>query len=973
MNTMKNICFILLFLALGIFGAQGRERVFADYFDIPTASSAGTAVTGRIHLERNKDVRTRPVPASYGFEALSASPFKLSTERDAAGRVYGVFRVAAGRELREGEYCVDVVLKDGKKELERFTVKIHVVPQTLWSTLYSRYAPETLKNPRLYGRKKPTDAQVAADIEELERGKGRFVGFKSYTAHPSEYPGQISKHDHSLGGTIEYDWEKVAVRLGGLGYAYATSDVYGPQGDAAKRERLRNALMLGLKEYMGSVSIEGDDVLVDGKPIGPYTGDGFSRLVDHKWAGVQISTHQWTLTDPLVVPCVYLMPYILEGEASGNARCVALKDAMLRYFQLFMSVIEPRRAIDDPQQRWGEIANPGQSSGAWADANIGHRSRTMMALPLLWADYNRPMTYVPYWYEDFYGGKPYEGFTFAHGWSPHGVMRDLAYWLSKTNVPTRRYGQSGFQPDGTISHHIGHGTDAAMVAYGFEWLTALNVGYNYLKGTPYEVSAATLQFELDRLLDVYPWLFYNGGMDYLVSGRSFLEDQSRFVENTYQKGVKSLLKAIGKRRDVMRKDSLRRVAAAIADGTDGRSGNKAYWVNEFMLHRRGGDKPFYASVKLKSERTVGAEDFDLRTRHSWHMGYGVMQLKIKGDEYSRPVLANYDWHALPGLTEEWRTDSLPLEGGSQASLPGANKIAGVLSDGTDGMAMYHHLPSEDYSSATARKSYHFMGDRIFAVGSGIRRLRSGQGAELATFMEQGALDSPLTVSGGGLDCVIAPGESRCVDLPVREMMYVHIGKRAYVLFPEGDVRLRILTGDSVNVTDRSLDVGPRRGSFILALMHVSNPAAGEYTYAVVPHATAKDKAVIIKEMSAVKVLRSPVGHAVKLPDGHLQAAFFEAGKMDVGGELISADRPAQLMLKSDTMAVGNPVPCDNAGELNLEMPCPLPSGTYPYTCGGIYPRAGRNVYVDGRAVRVELPAELLYSGTPIVVSKSSLQ
>ena len=153
------------------------------------------------------------------------------------------------------------------------------------------------------------------------------------------------------------------------------------------------------------------------------------------------------------------------------------------------------------------------------------------------------------------------------------------------------------------------------------------------------------------------------------------------------------------------------------------SGTDAYWVNEYLVHRRGeNEKPFYCSLKLKSERTVGAEDFG-KVRKSWHLGYGILQLKVRGDEYGSPVLQNYDWHAVPGLTEEWRTDPMPAKGGAQASLPGLNKISGVLADGKAGMGIYHHLTKETYSSATAFKSYHFIEDKIIALGSGIARLR----------------------------------------------------------------------------------------------------------------------------------------------------------------------------------------------------------------------------------------------------------
>lgn len=50
---------------------KAQERVFAGYFDIPINSPEGTEVIGRIHLERNKDVHTCPIPEGYHLRFLN--------------------------------------------------------------------------------------------------------------------------------------------------------------------------------------------------------------------------------------------------------------------------------------------------------------------------------------------------------------------------------------------------------------------------------------------------------------------------------------------------------------------------------------------------------------------------------------------------------------------------------------------------------------------------------------------------------------------------------------------------------------------------------------------------------------------------------------------------------------------------------------------------------------------------------------
>lgn len=93
----------ILFLPRASSRAFAQERAFADYFDIPVNCVSGTEVTGRIHLERNKDVPACPVPDGYRFEILGQSEeglFRLETRRDLSGRIMGVFTESPGKRAR---------------------------------------------------------------------------------------------------------------------------------------------------------------------------------------------------------------------------------------------------------------------------------------------------------------------------------------------------------------------------------------------------------------------------------------------------------------------------------------------------------------------------------------------------------------------------------------------------------------------------------------------------------------------------------------------------------------------------------------------------------------------------------------------------------------------------------------------------------------------------------------------------------
>ncbi|WP_302284878.1 polysaccharide lyase family 8 super-sandwich domain-containing protein [Bacteroides clarus] len=996
-NKILFLVIVLLVCPNMLLTAVAQEKVFANYFDIPVNSPEGTEVIGRIHLERNKDVLTSPIPAGYHFEILKQADglFNLETRYDLSKRIMGVLTVAKGQSTGSApsNHRLTIALKDGDKQLKKFNINVKVVKETLWSLFNRRYTPKTLENKRLYGRIKYSDDEVAAKIDELKNNGWKFAGLeKCYQGRPQDYVAKFDPtNDHLPTGTIEYDWEKVVNQIGGLGYSYATSKIYGPKGNPEKRKELRETLYQAILTYTNSVPVEGNEVMVDGKPIGNCTGDGFGMLQAHKMAGMQTPTHQWTLTDPLVVPVLHLMPELLKGMRNQDETCLKVHNALIRYLQIFFAEIENRRAIDNPDGRWGELQDTIYSSGAWADANLGHRSRTMLALPIIWADYNRPLTYVQYWYSDFYHDQPFKGFSYSHGWNPHGIVADVSRWMTKYNIVAHKYIQSGFQPDGTVSHHIANATDAAMVAYGFEWLTDCNNGYSYFRNTKFKIGDKYYQFQLDRLLNVYPKLFYKQRMDFLVAGRSFLDDMHRFTTKTYIQAVNSMLNAQNKGSKLNGVEELKDVCRQLKNNTFEYSGTDAYWVNEYLVHRRGeNETPFYASLKLKSERTVGAEDFSKKVRRSWHMGYGILQVKVKGDEYSDKVIRNFDWHALPGLTEEWRTDPLPAKGGAQASLPGLNKISGVLADGKAGMGIYHHLPKETYSSVTAFKSYHFIEDKIIALGSDIARLRPGQGNEITTFIDQTALNSPLTWCAGEEIQTVEPGQSVNLTQEIKDVCWLHQGSKGYVILPVKQLSLQIKSGKEINITDRT--IADKKPNFIIAVSHGVQPGQNRdnaYRYIQLPNVSAEEMPerveALLKDLEFT--MQDGAAHAVYSDtDKTWQYAFFKPGSISVGKTTVTSNDVAQIMLRDNgaewVLSVNNPMPDGQKQTLTFSTSAKLPAGTYTYQTKGVYPLEGETVTVTsegkGSKVTVELPDSRdaakynyqsdLYAATPIIVN-----
>ena len=165
----------------------------------------------------------------------------------------------------------------------------------------------------MYGRHKFTEEEVEQRIKELEAGKGRFPDFHCYDWHPEDYPGSGKFHPNfnPSGAGIEVEWEEVACLIGGLGYAYAKSQKFGPTANASDRTRLKKVLYDAIVTYTRCVPVEGDDVFINGSPAGPYSGDGFIRHSENGLLSHELATHHWRILDPLVAPAVHLM---LDGR-----------------------------------------------------------------------------------------------------------------------------------------------------------------------------------------------------------------------------------------------------------------------------------------------------------------------------------------------------------------------------------------------------------------------------------------------------------------------------------------------------------------------------------------------------------------------------------------------------------------------------------------------------------------------------------
>ena len=873
------------------------ERVLYGFFDIASGGGPGLEVIGRINLERNRNAASSPIPGDYEFAIIeddSDGMFGLCTERDSGGRLFGVFSVAEGRTARTGSYPLRVELRQGSTVMARFTALVTVAPRTQWDIYYDKAVDFVGSHGRLTGRRDYSDAEAAALIAELEANGGAFTGMSFYNAETRREWAAVGVE------TLGKELQEASARIGGLGKAYLESGAYGPSGRDSDRDRLRNAIYLALIAY------------VDHFPLDDFAN---SEALSHG-----DRTHQWLFTDPISGAAVLIYRDLVADLHDGVQRASDAKERLFRLLQ-WVNFDLPEGWRMPADIRYYLPHRLAESSGAWADGNRHHRMRSWATMPVVWYDYNRPLTELPWWYGDY---EPFasENTSILAEWQPSGSFMDLQAWLETNARYAARYGQSGILPDGSISHHVGRRQDLAFAAYGFPWMTGTPFeAASLLADTRWKVSDRTYDQTADFILFAYAKLIYKDGIDFQAIGRGHYQDNApAYGSNSLATGIDTIFDAESADTRIARQSELTALRTALVNGAHEDSGNTAFWTNDYMVHRRGGagETPYFTSVKMQSARTRGAESFS--NNRGFHNGSGVLQVKVDGGEYNDSRF-RWDWHALPGVTEELRTDQLPKQ--SDANLFNPNHFAGTASNGRYGLAAFQYASDDPYTSAAANKGYFFTENYVLALGNNVRRVRNTDHSDeesIITTLDQAAWDSAIAyrLNGAGRDSVIAKSDDVDTSFVVTGNSWFHQDRIGYVVLPVGDINVLFKGGRGVIDSDLSdTDSGD---VFHLAVDHGTNPdgsePGGQYAYLLVPNVSAADMPAVMSDIEQnLEAVNTAVVQGHRYADGDLvlaQLAFYSAGAVAFAdGLTMAVDKPALVQLQKGlagwNITVQNPV------------------------------------------------------------------
>ena len=434
--------------------------------------------------------------------------------------------------------------------------------------------------------------------------------------------------------------------------------------------------------------------------------------------------------------------------------------------------------------------------------------------------------------------------------------------------------EEGVQPD--FSFHQ-HGAQQQFGNYGLAFAVNMSLWARVLRDTPWQIPAEKLAVLRGYLLEGQAWISWRGAMDISACGRQFMPGSPRAKTATIAR--------------VMRQGVLFDAPSAaeyqafvsrnVPDAPNDLTGLRHFWRSDYLVQRR---PEFMASLKLSSNRVIGAELVNLENLSGFHLGDGGLYFYRRGDEYEE-IFPLWNWSRLPGVTGA----QMPPPDYRYSQVP--RDFVGALSDGTDGVAALDFARDE----VTAKKAWFFTGDTVVCLGADIR---GASAAGIATTLNQVRLRGPVRVAASGKPESFSSGQ-RTLAGP---MTIEHDGWVYSVLEP-GAVRLEAgaVTGNWQRVfTNPATPPGDVAGElFALWLDHGQQPIGASYAYSVALAAGAPRAAEVLTNQARVQ--------AVALSPQKTAFVFWRAGEWPLrDGTVVAVDAPCLLLLEGAVARVVDP-------------------------------------------------------------------
>ena len=426
--------------------------------------------------------------------------------------------------------------------------------------------------------------------------------------------------------------------------------------------------------------------------------------------------------------------------------------------------------------------------------------------------------------------------------------------------------KEGVQPD--WSYHQ-HGPQIQFGNYGLSYVNDMIKWISILRNTAFQFDEKKISILRDYVLNGQQWITWKNQLDISACGRQLFIDSPELKAASLSSHFTRMQRLDPEFADAYKK----------ANQYETLSGHKHFWRSDFQVWR---NPDYYFSVKMCSERVIGAESCNSENIQGYYMGDGATFLYQSGEEY-RNIFPFLDWKKIPGTTTMQDNDTLPVLTARGYRIE-SNFVGGV-SDGEIGVA------AMDYSrnGLKARKSWFMFDRKIICLGAGIS---SGSGLGITTGVNQTYLNGEVFVKING------QAQSLSGTQTLKSLSWIIHDNLGYV-FPEGGnlmLQAEKIEGSWNWVARRYPDERMEADLFKLWYDHGRNPRDRSYEYILVPGAD-KEQLENLEKDFPFEIRNEKNIQAVLSKDKSFEGiVFYRAGKFD-GDYGTEVNNPCIIMLR----------------------------------------------------------------------------
>jgi chondroitin AC lyase len=427
----------------------------------------------------------------------------------------------------------------------------------------------------------------------------------------------------------------------------------------------------------------------------------------------------------------------------------------------------------------------------------------------------------------------------------------------------------GVQPD--WSYHQ-HGSQLQFGNYGLAYVGDMIKWISILRNTPFQFDETKVTILRNYLVEGQQWVTWKNMYDISACGR-------QLFPNAQETKAESLAQFLVKMEKL---DPDFAVEFQKANQYQNLSGNRHFWRSDVQIQRT---PDYYFSVKMCSDRVIGAESCNSENIQGYYMGDGATFLYQTQEEY-KDIFPFWDWKKIPGTTVHQDNDTLPVLTAHGYRIE-SNFVGGV-SDGKNGIAVMDYKRN----GLNSHKSWFMFDDKIVCLGSGIK---SVENLPVTTSINQSFLKGDVIIKT--LDGEKSVGEAENFKNP-DWIIHDNIG---YIFPSGGNLKLetREVNGSWNWVASRYPEEIVKADIFKLWFDHGTNPKSESYQYILVPNAS-KQKMKEMELNKPFKIRNEKDFQEVISLDGEIAGVvFYQPAKSGAFGG-IEVDNPCLVMVKNQT-------------------------------------------------------------------------